>query len=68
MHSNYRATITNLIQGFYQQYTYMTQNQAQSLLEKLHNLDNLSGKALQEAVVQLLIKRWHISTGRDFIS
>ena len=54
MHSNYRATITNLIQGFYQQYTYMTQNQAQSLLEKLHNLDNLSGKALQEAVVQLL--------------
>ncbi len=32
----------------------MTQNQAQCLLEKLHKLDNLSGKALQEAVVQLL--------------
>lgn len=32
----------------------MTQNQAQSLLEKLQALDHLNGKALQEAVVQLL--------------
>ena len=32
----------------------MTQNQAQSLLDKLQSLDHLTGKALQEAVVQLL--------------
>ena len=32
----------------------MTQNQAQSLLKKLQALDHLTGKVLQEAVVQLL--------------
>ena len=32
----------------------MTQNQAQSLLEKLRSSDQLTGKVLQEAVVQLL--------------
>ena len=32
----------------------MTRNQAQNLLKKLQNLGHLSGKALQEAVVQLL--------------
>lgn len=32
----------------------MTQNQAQSLLEKLQTLNHLTGKTLQEAVVQLL--------------
>jgi L-methionine (R)-S-oxide reductase len=32
----------------------MTQNQAQSILEKLQSLDHLTGKVLQEAVVHLL--------------